>query len=82
MCIGMCISIPPSIPHFGTNFGTTRTMYYLDTPLATTPSTTSVDQVDLFGLCGMYNLVSDNSSGNIPPPPSHHYLSCGCVVCS
>ena len=64
MCIGMCISIP----HFDTNFGTTRTMYYLDTPLGTTPSTTSVDQVDLFGLCGMYNLVSDNSSGNIPRP--------------
>ena len=62
MCIGMCISIPPSIPPFGTNFGTMRTMYYLDTPLGTTPSTTSVDQVDLFGLCGMYNLVSDNSS--------------------
>ena len=28
MCIGMCISIPPSIPHLGTNFGTTRTMYH------------------------------------------------------
>ena len=58
MCIGMCILIPPSIPHFGTNFATTRTMFHLDTPLGTTPSTTSVDQVDLFGLCGMYNLVS------------------------
>ena len=55
MCIGMCISILPSIPHFGTNFGITRTMYHLDTP-----STTSVDQVDLFVLCAMYNLVSDN----------------------
>ena len=51
-------------------------------PLGTTPSTISVDQVDLFGLCGMYNLVSDNSSGNIPPPPGHLYISCGCVVCS
>ena len=50
MCIGMSILIPPTIPHFGTNFGTTRTMYHLDTPLGTTPSTTSVDQVDLFGL--------------------------------
>ena len=69
MCIGMCISIPPSIPLFGTTFGTTRTMYHFDTPLGTTPLTISVDQVDLFGLCDMYNLVSDNSSGNIPPPP-------------
>ena len=49
-------------------------------PLGTTPST--IYQVDLFGLCGMYNLVSDNSSGNIPPPPCHFYISCGCVVCS
>ena len=75
----MCISIPPSIPHFGTTFGTTCTMYHFDNPLGTTPSTISVDQVDL---CGMYNLVSDNSSGNIPPPPCHLYISCGCVVCS
>ena len=54
------ISYKEMIPHFGTTFGTTRTMYHFDTPLGTTPSTTSVDQVDLFGLCGMYNLVSDN----------------------
>ena len=33
----MCISIPPSIPHFGTNFGTTRTMYHLDTPWVPLP---------------------------------------------
>ena len=46
----MCVSIPPSIPHFGTTFGTTRTMYHLDTTLRTTPSTTPVDQVDLFVL--------------------------------
>ena len=45
MCIGMCISIPPSIPHFGTTFGTTRTMYHFDTPLGTTPLTTSVDRL-------------------------------------
>ena len=45
MCIGMCISIPPSIPHFGTTFGTTRTMYHFDTPLRTTPLTTSVDRL-------------------------------------
>ena len=56
----MCISITPSIPPFGTTFGTTCTMYHLNTTLGTTPSTTSGDQVDLFGLCGMYNLVTDN----------------------
>ena len=65
MCIGMCISIPPSISHFGTTFGTTRTMYHFDTPLGTTPLTTSVDRLTFFGLCGMYNLVSDNYSGNM-----------------
>ena len=43
MC--MCILIPPSIPHFAPNFGTTRTMYHFDTPLGTTPLTTSVDRL-------------------------------------
>ena len=60
MCIRMFISITPSIPPFGTTFGATRTLYHLNTTLGTTPSTTSVDQVDFFGLCGMYNFVSDN----------------------
>ena len=50
MCIGMCISIPPSIPHFGTTFGTTRTMYHFDTPLGTTPLTTSVDRLTFWAV--------------------------------
>ena len=37
-----------SIPHFGTTFGTTRTMYHFDTPLGTTPFTTSVDRLTFF----------------------------------
>ena len=53
--MGMRISIPPSIPHFGTTFGTTRTMYHFDTHLGTTPFTTSVDRLTCLGLCGMYN---------------------------
>ena len=44
----------PSIPHFGTTFGTTRTMYHFDTHLGTTPFTTSVDRLTCLGLCGMY----------------------------
>ena len=43
----MRISIPHSIPHFGTTFGTTRTMYHFDTHLGTTPFTTSVDRLTL-----------------------------------
>ena len=53
--MGMRISIPPSIPHFGTTFGTTRTMYHFATHLGTTPFTTSVDRLTCLGLCGMYN---------------------------
>ena len=53
----------------------------LQYPLGTTPSTISVDQVDLFGLCGMYNLVSDNSSGNIPPAPQATYIFLVVVSC-
>ena len=79
--MGMRISIPPSIPHFGTTFGTTRTMYHFDTHLGTTPFTTSVDRLTCLGLCGMYNPVSDSSSGNTPPP-GHFYILCGCVMCS
>ena len=60
--MGMRISIPPSIPHFGTTFGTTRTMYHFDTHLGTTPFTTSVDRLTCLGLCGMYNPP-------YPPPP-------------
>ena len=77
--MGMRISIPPSIPHFGTTFGTTRTMYHFDTHLGTT---TSVDRLTCLCLCGMYNPVSDNSSGNIPPPPGHFYIFVvvSCVV--
>ena len=73
--MGMRISIPPSIPHFGTTFVTTRIMYHFDTHLGATPFTTSVDRLTCLGLCGMYN----------PPiPPSHQatYIFCGCVVCS
>ena len=66
--MGMRISIPPSIPHFGTTFGTTRTMYHFDTHLGTTPFTTSVDRLTCLGFCGMYNPVSDSSSGNTAPP--------------
>ena len=62
-----------SIPHFGTTFGTTRTMYHFDTPMGTTPFTTSVDRLTFLGLCGMYNPVSDNLSGNILPP-GHFYI--------
>ena len=62
-----------SIPHFGTTFGTTRTMYHFDTHLGTTPFTTSVDRLTCLGLCGMYNPVSDSSSGNTPPP-GHFYI--------
>ena len=75
MCIGMCISIP----HFGTNFGTTRTMYYLDTSLGATLSTISVDQVDLFSLCGMYLTIS---LGTSPAPQGHLYIYCCHIVCS
>ena len=82
--MGMRISIPPSIPHFGTTFGTTRTMYHFDTNLGITPFTTSVDRLTCLGLCGMYNPVSDNSSGNTPPPAPRPllYFFCGCVMCS
>ena len=76
----MRISISPSIPHFGTTFGTTRTMYHFDTHLDTT-LTTSVDRLTCLGLCGMYNPVSDSSSGN-NPAPGHFYIFCGCVMCS
>ena len=73
-----------SIPHFGTTFGTTRTMYHFDTPLGTTPFTTSVDRLTFLGLCGMYNPVSDNSSGNIPPPAPQatfiFFVVVSCVV--
>ena len=77
----MRISITPSIPHFGTTFGTTRTMYHFDTHLGTTPFTTSVDRLTCLGLCGMYNPVSDNSSVNIPPPPGHFYIFFVVVSC-
>ena len=70
--MGMRISIPPSIPHFGTSFGTTRTMYHFDTHLGTTPFTTSVDRLTCLCLCGMYNPHT--------PRPLLHF--CGCVVCS
>ena len=52
----MRISIPSSIPHFGTTFSTTRTMYHFDTNLGITPFTTSVDryltliEVDWWGI--------------------------------
>ena len=80
--MGMRISIPPSIPHFGTTFGTKRTMYHFDTNLGTTPFTSSVDRLTCLGLCGMYNPVSDSSSGNTPPAPRPLLYLCGCVMCS
>ena len=75
--MGMRISIPPSIPHFGTTFGTTRTMYHFDTHLGTTPFTTSVDRLTCLGLCGMYNPPYIQ-----PPPPGHFYIFVvvSCVV--
>ena len=73
--MGMRISIPPSIPHFGTTFGTTRTMYHFDTHLGTTPFTTSVDRLTCLGLCGMYN-------PHTPSPQATFIFFCGCVVCS
>ena len=77
----MRISIPPSIPHFGTTFGTTRTMYHFDTHLGTT-LTTSVDRLTCLGLCGMYNPVSDSSSGNNPRPRPllYFFVVVSCVV--
>ena len=73
--MGMRISLPPSIPHFGTTFGTTRTMYHFDTHLGTTPFTTSVDRLTCLGLCGMYN-------PHTPHPQATCIFFCGCVVCS
>ena len=56
----------------------------LQYPVGTTPFTTSVDRLTFFGLHGMYNPVSDNSSGNITPapPPGHFYILVvlSCVV--
>ena len=80
--MGMRISIPPSILHFGTTFGTTRTMYHFDTHLGTTPFTTSVDRLTCLGLCGMYNPVSDSSSGNTPRPQATFifFVVVSCVV--
>ena len=67
----MRIYIPPSIPHFGTTFGTTRIMYHFDTHLGTTPFTTSVDRLTCLGLCGMYN----------PPYPQDTFIFFVVVSC-
>ena len=72
--MGMRISIPPSIPHFGTTFGTTRTMYHFDTHLGTTPFTTSVDRLTCLGLCGMYN-------PHTPPQPQATFIFFVVVSC-
>ena len=78
----MCISIPPSIPHFGPNFGTTRTMYHFDTPLGTTPLTTSVDRLTFLAFVECITSYLTIRLGTSPRPPGHLYISCGCVVCS
>ena len=76
--MGMRISIPPSIPHFGTTFGTTRTMYHFDTHLGTTPFTTSVDRLTCLGLLTPVECITPPHT----PTPGHFYMFCGCVVCS
>ena len=72
--MGMRISIPPSIPHFGSTFGTTRIMYHFDTHLGTTPFTTSVDRLTCLGLCGMYNPT-------YPPSPQATFIFFVVVSC-
>ena len=56
MCIGMCISIPPSIPHFGTT-------HHFDTPLGTTPLTTSIDRVTFLAFVECITLYQTISLG-------------------
>ena len=80
MCIGMCISIP----HFGTTFGTTRTMYHFDTPLGTTPLTTSVDRLTFLAfvecITSYLTIRLGTSPRPPPPPPGHLYFLWLCRV--
>ena len=82
MCIGMCISIQPSIPHFGPNFGTTRTMYYLNTPWVPRPRLSQLIRLTFLAFVACITSYLTIRLGTSPPPPGHLYISCGCVVCS
>ena len=60
----------------------TRTMYHFDTPLGTTPLTTSVDRLTFLAFVECITSYLTIRLGTSPRPPGHLYISCGCVVCS
>ena len=82
MCIGMCISIQPSIPHFGPNFGTTRTMYYLNTPWVPRPRLSQLIRLTFLAFVACITSYLTIRLGTSPAPQATYIflVVVSCVV--